>query len=214
LGLTNWPDWTGQAVAIIASGPSAKKSNVGLLRGRMPVVAIKKSVELAPWADVVYGFDHHWWRDVRGLMNFKGMKMAYDRHVCGDEYEIRKIEIPDVNGNKLLFDKIGTVGAAGNSGFQALNLTVQFGAARILLVGFDMHGRGGEHWYGRNGWAFASNPTEDNYRRWRAAFDGAATDLAAMGVEVVNTSPVSDLKGFKRMSVEQALREWGLQDAA
>ncbi|WLB14817.1 hypothetical protein QIH87_49760 (plasmid) [Bradyrhizobium elkanii] len=209
--MSDWPDWNGRAVAIIASGPSAKKANVGLLRGLMPVIAIKKSVELAPWADVVYGCDHHWWRDVRGLMNFKGLKLAYDRHVCGDEYGIRKVEIPDIYCNKLLFGKVGTVGAAGNSGFQALNLAVQFGASRILLVGFDMNG---EHWYGRNGWAFASNPTEDNFRRWRAAFDGAASDLSELGIDVINASPGSSLKAFRKMSVEQALREWGLQDAA
>ncbi|WLA80296.1 hypothetical protein [Bradyrhizobium elkanii] len=174
-------------------------------------MAIKKSVEIAPWADVVYGCDHHWWRDVRGLMDFKGLKLAYDRHVCGDEYGIRKVEIPDIYGNKLLFGQVGTVGAAGNSGFQALNLAVQFGASRILIVGFDMNG---EHWYGRNGWAFASNPTEDNFRRWRAAFDGAASDLSELGIDVINASPGSSLKAFRKMSVEQALREWGLQDAA
>jgi hypothetical protein len=213
LGVTDWPDWTGQAVAIIASGPSAKKSNVGLLRGKMRVLAIKKSVELAPWADVVYGCDHHWWRDVHGLMKFNGLKLAYDKHVCGDEYGIRKVEIPNIHGDKLLFDRIGTVGAAGNSGFQALNLAVQFGAKRILLIGFDMHGVGGEHWYGRNAWAFASNPTEDNFRRWRAAFDGAAADLLDRGVDVINASAVSSLKAFRKMSIEEAMRSCGLLES-
>lgn len=208
-----WPDWSEKAVAIVASGPSARKANLNLLKGKFAVIAIKKSVELAPWADVVYGCDHHWWRDVRGLMNFKGLKLAYDRSVNGAEYGIRKVEIPDILCDKLLFGCTGTVGAAGNSGFQALNLAAQFGAKRIALIGFDMHDRGGEHWYGRNNWNFASNPTEHNYRRWRAAFEGAAGDLATLGVEVVNLSAVSDLKGFKRMSIDELLQTWCLQDA-
>jgi hypothetical protein len=204
-----WPDWRGKAVAIIASGPSAKKAGVGGLKGRLPVLAIKKSVELAPFADVVYGCDGPWWRDVRGLPQFKGLKLCYDTVAC-DEYGLRRVEIPDKLSNKLLFGAIGKVGAAGNSGFQALNLAVQFGARKILLVGVDVHGRGGEHWYGRNGWSFANNPTEDNYRRWRAAFNAAAVDLAQCNVEVLNASPASDLTAFRKVSIAAALEEWGL----
>lgn len=204
-----WPDWAGKACAIIASGPSAKTANVGALKGRLPVLAIKQCIELAPWADVVYGCDGPWWRHVRGLPKFAGLKLCYDAAAC-DEFRLRKVEIPDKQSNRLLSGKTGVVGAAGNSGFQALNLAVQFGANRILLIGFDVHGRGGEHWYGRNNWGFANNPTEDNYRRWRAAFEAAAEDLAARGIEVVNASPLSDLRKFRRMSVEQTLAAWGL----
>jgi hypothetical protein len=212
--LTDWPDWSGRCVAIIASGPSVKKAEVAKLRGVMPVLAIKKNVELAPWADIVYGCDHHWWRSVVGLRDFKGLKLAYDASICGSEYGIRKVDIPDIKCDRLVFDKTGSVGSGGNSGFQALNLAAQFGAKRILLLGFDMHGRSGEHWYGRNNWGLCSNPTEDNYRRWRAAFEGAAKQLTALGVEVVNVSQYSDLKCFPKMSLDQALTAWGFQNAA
>jgi hypothetical protein len=205
-----WPDWRGRAVAVIASGPSAKQAGVGALKGRLPVLAIKKNIDLAPFADAVYGCDAPWWRDVRGLPKFAGFKFAYDPGVC-DEFGLTRILIPDINANRLAFDKVGSVGAAGNSGFQALNLAAQFGATRILLVGFDAHGRSGEHWYGRNGWNFANNPTEDNYRRWRAAFDAAATDLAERGIEVINASPVlSDIRAFPKMTIPAALEHWRL----
>jgi hypothetical protein len=207
--MRHWPDWTGHAVAIIASGPSAKTAAVPLLKGRTKVLAIKKNVEIAPWADAVYGCDGPWWRDVHGLPKFTGLKLCYDTQ-ASDQYGLRRIQIPDKQSNRLLFGVTGTVGAAGNSGFQALNLVVQFGASRVLLIGFDVHGRGGEHWYGRNGWGMANNPTEDNYRRWRAAFEAAAADLADRGIEVVNASPVSDLKSFRRMSVQEALSAWGI----
>lgn len=204
-----WPDWRGRAVAIVASGPSAKQAGVGALKGRLPVLAIKKSIELAPFADVVYGCDGPWWRDVRGLPQFNGLKLSYDAQAC-DQYGLRSVRIPDKLSNRLRFDQVGTVGAGGNSGFQALNLAAQFGARRILLVGFDIHGRGGEHWYGRNNWGFASNPTEDNYRRWRAAFETAAADLADRRIEVINASLLSDLKCFPRMRIAEALESWKL----
>lgn len=208
-----WPDWKGDSVAIIASGPSAKKAGVEFLKGRTRVIAIKKSYELAPFADVVYGCDGPWWRSVNGLKEFKGLKLAYDQSVC-NEYGLQRVEIPVPKSDDLMFDKIGTVGAAGNSGFQALNLALQFGAKQILLVGFDMHGRSGEHWYGRNHWAGGNNPTHDNYRRWVKGFEGSAKTIADRGFEVINASPMSELKCFKKMSIEDALKVWGLQIAA
>lgn len=207
--MSSWPDWRGRAVAIVASGPSAKHAGAGVLKGRLPVMAIKKSIELVPFADVVYGCDGPWWRDVRGLPQFQGLKLCYDVQAC-DEFGLKRVEIRDKLSNRLEFAQTGKVGAAGNSGFQALNLAIQFGARRILLVGFDVHGRGGEHWYGRNGWGFANNPTEDNYRRWRAAFDGAAADIAERGIEVFNASSVSDIRSFPKMSIAAALEIWRL----
>lgn len=202
-----WPDWRGQAVAIIASGPSVKKADVDLLKGRLPVLAIKKNVELAPWADAVYGCDFSWWRAVRGLPDFKGLKLAYDAKCA--QYGVQKIDIA-LNDHRLLFDRIGLVGAGDNSGFQAINLVAQFGADRILLIGFDMQDRSGVHWYGRNMAQGQSNPTETQFRRWRAHLGAAAPDLEARGIEVVNASPLSFLKCFRFGTVEETLKRWGL----
>jgi hypothetical protein len=209
--VTDWPDWTGKAVAIIASGPSTKQAGVDRLKDRLPVLAIKTNVEIAPWAEVVYGCDFPWWRAANGLPDFRGLKAAYDPRAC-DQFGCARVLIPDKLGNRLLFDEVGTVGAGGNSGFQALNLAAQFGADRILLIGFDCHDRRGVHWYGRNTGYQMSNPDEDNFRRWRTAFDGAAKTLAERGVDVVNASAISDLKGFRRGSVADTLTEWGIRE--
>lgn len=104
--------------------------------------------------------------------------------------------------DEILLDEVGLVGSGGNSGFQALNLAVQFGAKRIILFGFDMNDRSGVHWYGRNAWPLANNPNHDNFRRWIAAFEGAAPVLEALGVEVINASPNSAIKAFPRRSIE------------
>lgn len=200
-------------MAIVASGPSAKTAGVGRLKGVLPVLAIKNNVELAPFAEAVYGCDFPWWEQVAGLPNFPGLKLAYDKRAC-DQFGCQRVQIPEPKGNRLLFGEIGVVGAGGNSGFQALNLAVQWGATKVLLVGFDMHARSGVHWYGRNTAFRASNPDEDNFRRWRAAFDAAASDLQARGVEAINASPISDLKAFRRLNLEDALDVWGLHEHA
>jgi hypothetical protein len=109
----------------------------------------------------------------------------------------------------LQFGKVGHVGSGGNSGFQVLNLVAQFGAKEILLIGFDMHGEGA-HWYGRNNWVNANNPDRFNFIRWEKAFSFAAPELEKRGIDVVNASPSSTLKCFRRNTVQKTLEEWGL----
>lgn len=207
-----WPDWTGAAVAIVASGPSVKKDEVRLLEGRAETFAIKRNIEIAPWASAVYGCDYPWWRSVLGLPHYRGLKLAYADRACA-QYGCRKVDIPEIRpvlGDRLRFETTGVVGAGGNSGFQALNLAAQFGAARILLIGFDCQDRGGKHWYGRNDAYQMSNPDHSTFRRWVPAFATAAGQLTERGVEVVNASPVSDIKAFPVDGVAATLERWGL----
>lgn len=211
-----WPEW--RECAILASGPSIKKANVELLRGRLPVLAIKETIGIAPWADVVYGCDAPWWAHRRGLPEFKGLKLAYHHHALDRFSDLRRVEIPDKHGGMLLLDKIGAVGAGGagqgngggHSGFQALNLAVQFGAKRILLVGYDLSDRGGVHFYGRNNWSKANNPASDQLARWAKTMDGLASQLKEIAVEVLNASRDSAMRAFRKVTIEQALREWSL----
>lgn len=110
----------------------------------------------------------------------------------------------------MLFDEPGVVGSGGNSGFQAINIAVQFGAEKILLIGFDMHAAGGVHWYGRNRWKNANNPLDHNYVHWRKALGKQAKVLHGMGVDVVNVSETSALTCFRHAGIEQAMMGWGL----
>lgn len=142
------------------------------------------------------------------MPDFQGTKLAHETGVCATYRDIHKIEV--VDHNKMLFEDPGVIGSGGNSGFQALNLAVQFGATKILLVGFDMHGGNGVHWYGRNVGRNMNNPLDHTYVRWREAFNKQSAVLRGMGVEVVNASPDSALVCFERKPVEEALAGWGL----
>lgn len=206
--MPEWPDWTGETCAIVASGPSTKREEVEKLKGRLRVIAIKKNVEIAPFADAVYGCDEPWWRSVRGLPDYHGLKVAYGPRAAA-AYGLTKVDI-EVKADRLLWDEVGLVGSGGNSGFHVLNLAAQWGVTRFLLIGFDCQSRSGVHWYGRNSWHAANNPHEHNFRRWREAFGNAADDLKERGVEVVNASPLSDLKCFPKRGVDETLEAWGL----
>ena len=106
--------------------------------------------------------------------------------------------------DRLLIGTFGELGWGGNSGFGALNLAVQFGAARIVLVGFDMRLDKGVHWHGLHKGGL-SNPNAKNVERWRRVIDEAAPLLKALDIAVVNTSPVSALAAYPKMTFAEAI---------
>jgi hypothetical protein len=212
-----FPDWSGKAAAIVASGPSAKLANLSLLRGKMPVLAIKESYELCNWADVVYGCDPAWWKFRAGLPKFAGTKVSWEGSNLSQYPDIRNIKLDasqdrvfpiEKRQYRMVFDNPGVIGGGGNSGFQAVNMAVQFGAKKLVLIGFDMHDRSGVHFYGRNYWSGANNPDETCFVRWRRHFDRAAADLEMQGVEVINATPNTALTCFRRGTIEQAIAGW------
>ena len=205
LGSVEWfPDWRGELCAVVASGPSAKSAPIGALQGKARAIAVNESWRLCPWADVLYGCDAKWWRWRGGVPEFLGMKVSQDAEACHAYPGIRKVDIVNTNSNEIVLEP-GRIGSGGNSGFQALNLAVQFGATRILLIGFDMRVDLGEHWHPRH-YPPLSNPhPNDNLPRWRWALDGAAGALTTLGVKVFNCSAVSSLRAYPKMTIEEAL---------
>lgn len=107
--------------------------------------------------------------------------------------------------DEVLRDEPGVIGDGGNSGFQAINLAVQFGASKIILVGFDMRIDAGIHWHGRHGRGL-NNPTELNVTKWRRVLDAVAPQIASLGVRVINCSPVSALAAYPKMTFLEALQ--------
>jgi hypothetical protein len=108
---------------------------------------------------------------------------------------------------EIIFSPIGKVGWGGNGGFHALNLAVQFGLKKIILLGFDMTLQNGVHWHGRHAGHLA-NPRQASVDRWRGVLDAQAKPLAEHGVQVVIGSPGSSLSQFRKLSLEAAIDEF------
>lgn len=203
-----WPDWRDECVAIVASGPTIKLVNVDCLKDRVHVIAIKQTLEKCRWAEIVYGCDAAWWNHRKGLPEFRGIKLSHGTAAIQQFKDIRKVSIKMVD--EILVDEPLLVGNGGNSGFQAVNLAIQFGAKNIILIGFDLHDRGGAHWYGRNTAWGMNNPMRVNFDRWRNGFDAVKRRIKELDVDVVNVSPDSDLHAFRKQPLDEVLREWGL----
>jgi hypothetical protein len=108
---------------------------------------------------------------------------------------------------EIVFGPPGRIGWGGNGGFHALNLAVQFGLKKIVLLGFDMTLANGLHWHGRHD-GHLQNPRQASVDRWRGVLDDQAGALAAHGVDVVIGSPGSSLSKYRKLSLEAAIDEF------
>jgi hypothetical protein len=198
-----WPCWPGATAVIVAGGPSTKDVPIERARHVAHVITINTSWQLAPWAEVLYGCDYAWWNSVNGCPEFAGLKLSADVRAIRDEWGVKKIDLKR-GDNTIQFDTPGIVGWGSNSGFHSLNLAIQFGCSKILLVGYDMRLDGGLHWFGSHPKGL-NNPSVSNIAIMRHAVDGVAKSIADRGIRVINCSPVSVLENYEKMDFAEAL---------
>lgn len=205
----SWPDWTGATCVIVATGPSAAGVPLEAAQGKSKVIAIKTSWQLAPWADALYGCDKPWWIAHQGVPQFKGRKFSPSPTVSKVYPDVMLVRL--VPRAQIITGEIGRIGCGlrtggGHSGFQAINLAVQFGARRIVLVGFDMSLSRGAHWHAH---AQGTRQRKDakGMAECRVALDDCAKQLSDMGVEVINAAPESALVNYRKMNFLDAV-EW------
>lgn len=189
-----WPDWTGETVVIVGTGKGAVAEPLEPYRGKARFFVIKSSWRLAPWADALYGLDRGWWIANVGCPKFGGLKFT----AAPSAAKVFGLTLVRVKARAdILIKEKGVVGCGlnvggGHSGFQAINLSVQFGANRIVLVGFDMHG--GERWINGEPAVARSDPARTE--SWRKALDACAPQFDDLRVEVINATPGSALKAY------------------
>lgn len=157
---------------------------------------------LAPWADVLYACDGRWWDAKRPPQG----QQAPALWVCQDEPTCARLGLAYVPSRAALglCREPWVLHQGLNSGYQALNLAYHFGAARVLLLGFDMQKTGGKtHWFGDHpGKLNVPSPYNEFVKR----FDAIAADLEQDGVEVVNCSRETALRCFRRSTIDQELQ--------
>lgn len=175
--------WATDTVFIIGGGPSAARENLDALRGRGIVVAVNDSARALPWADVVFTADMSWLqRRADFVRAFTGARVATG------PADFAFPDIPDLQ-TPIRIDGVGLTSNpsatyATNSGFGAFTWAVAKGAKRIVLVGFDLTEAG--HWHG--GYEWKSRFGAPHYSAWSDEFGVVARDVAARGVQVINTN--------------------------
>ncbi len=206
------PEWAGETAAIMASGPSMTRAQADYVRGRCRVIAVNNQgidtdcdgarvPALAPWADVLYAADLKWWRHYHErALQFAGRKVTiHDTLPWPEVFSLKQ------SADHASFDPRPThLVSGGNSGYQAIHLAVHLGATRIVLLGFDMkNGRNGRrHWFGNHPGRLDSM---GRYAGWIRAMDKFSRVLTHRGIDVVNCTPDTALRCFRRSTLEKEL---------
>lgn len=198
--------WPGATVVVAAPGPSLTAAVAEQCRGYR-TIAVQDAYKLLPWADVLFGCDASWWRVHKGCPCFAGEKWSShgspshnDKRTVADEYGVHLVQ--GVGRDGFSTDP-ARVHYGSNSGFQAVNLAILFGARRIVLVGFDMRLVGGKRHF------FGDHPrplkNRNDYRAFVRAFEKAARTVPA-GVEILNATPGSAMKCFPMVDLITVVR--------
>lgn len=220
-------EWWGETCLIIGGGPSLKalgQAGVAEACRGVRVICVNDAYRLAPWGDVLYACDASWWHRhwSEVAQSFRGELVTIDDGVPYRSVKVlRRAKDVDMatrpdgleftsgdpgalaTGGVVDLDDVVGGAAAGNGGFQALNLACLYGSRRIGLLGFDMRAGadGKHHWFGDHPQGL-NNPSDILYDAWRAAFRRAAPELAANGVEVFNVTQGSALDAFPFTTLE------------
>lgn len=189
--------WPNSTIAILASGPSVTADDVNACRGRARVIAIKNSIELAPWADVLYACDKKWWLAHPETVAVQVPK--YGLEIVRGRPDVTVLQQGTKSGLETDPSRLAT---GQNSGYQAINLAVHLGASKIVLLGYDMQPDGDRHrWHGWHPYGKTIPP----YAHFLPHFKSLIEPLRALGVAVINATRVSALDAFPKMSLSEAL---------
>ena len=108
-----------------------------------------------------------------------------------------------VRQSKTLVTLPGYIGSGGNSGFQAIGLAYQLGAARIILVGYDMqYTKGLTHRFGDHPRPLSNFVGANNMVK---KFGPLADGLRRAGVPTTNCTLETALTCFERANLEEVL---------
>lgn len=150
---------------------------------------------------MLYSCDAAWW-DASGPTAAEFAGERWSSHSESKRVNDNKSAAAERHGLKLVEgDKAegfcltpGRVHYGDNSGFQAINLAIQFGASQIWLIGFDMQHTNKRHFFGDHPPECAK---DSNYRHFIGHFDAAAR-LLPPDVHIINATPSSALTCFPR----------------
>ena len=188
-------DFAGETIVCLGTGPSLTAEDVDTCLGQARVIAINDAYRLAPWADVLYAADSKWWRWQKGASAFTGRKLT----IVPQPQAWPGLGVLKNTGIEGLERDPTGLRTGYNSGYQAINLAVHLGAARVVLLGYDMRGT---HFFGRH-----PDGTVPPFHASLRAFDGLVAPLAAAGVTVVNATRDTALMAFPRAPLAQILTE-------
>lgn len=198
--------FSGDAVAIVAGGPSLRGFDWERLRG-IPCIAINRAYEVLPFAPLL------WWSDARFFRNHRAgidAHRAIWKATCqigyhGADAVPSWVTQYSFTGKDGFDPDLRCLRHGNNSAYAAMHLAAHLGARRLVLLGVDMrHGMAGEtHFHDGHG---LPHQEQTLTQLMVPFFSTLAAPLAEREIEVINASPDSALTVWPRCSIEEGLQ--------
>lgn len=195
------PNWKGDTVLILASGPSLREFiRAGSLPSDVRTIAVNSSIFAAPAADVCFALDFMWWKQHHQQARRESRAACWTT----DRSAAERFGLSFARGANEAGLGATRVHSNGNSGFGAINFAVLAGAARVLLLGFDMKPgpKGERHWHPDHPRPCVQAQCFDD---WLYKAEPIARDAKKLGVEILNCTPDSALRAFPAAYLEDVL---------
>lgn len=193
-------DWEGETAFVLAGGPSVLDLDLSLLKGRR-VIAINSAHLTYPSADALFYADAGWWTDTGWKEPAFAGEIFTTSSVGGPKTVKRLVKIKPALG---VSTDPGRVAMDATSVAGATNILIHRGVARIIWLGVDgcLGPNGRRHHHG----ARYPNPLIKGwFDRHRKELESLAPSIRALGVEIINCSPVSHIACWPKMSLPEAL---------
>lgn len=206
----------------IASGPSLSEEQIRLTRAARErdacrVIAINDNYLIAPWADLCYFADAHWYhwhaeglakswpwarftaQDVRAAWAaFEGQRVTIEHPGAIDRPDVLVLK---KQGSEGFQDDPRGVTTGRNGGYQALQIAVKAGGNPIALLGYDM--KRGRTTHAHNG--HPRGAQDSDFRTFLHRFTSIQRPIEALGVRVVNCSRDTALNAFEKVDLASVL---------
>lgn len=184
---------------VLASGPSLTAEHLEAVR-RQPglKIAVNSTIFSAPWADICFAADHHWW----AMYHQQVKALPCERWSFSQNCAQFGARIVKKNPKRQpLTDGV----AAGTSGTAAAEFAYLRGADEIVLLGVDCKVTDKTHHFGDHPEGL-SNPKPNAL----ATFAAEWRDFAAHNdVRLINVSPICELDCFEYMTLDEYLTPTG-----
>jgi len=169
------------------------------------IIAVNMAYRLGPWVDCVYFGDNGFLKDQQiEFFAFKGLRITSGSSIEEGYSGRLKIIERDMIKKRGISWRPNHICWNGNSGAGAINLAVNFGVKRIILLGFDMKldDNNNQHWH--KFYKGNLKTVHTTFNLHLKGFPEIAKDLEGK-VEVYNMSMDSVIEDFPKITLKDAI---------
>jgi len=183
-------------VFILASGPSLAKADLSLLKRRI-VIGLNRSSLIYPDTHYHCTMDERLFKEYDEVLRKSRYMFTLENRPFG-------IPMKLLGSEGFSEDLAEGVYSGYTVSYLALQLAIYMGFKRVFYVGLDLkHQRGQTHFFGQD--PVSKNHEHTEFPKMIRMLTYGAERATALGVEVYNTSPDTNLTCFERVTLEQAV---------